>query len=166
MLSFLLDVGAIGGVVAIPYCTPAFPKIGSLGFLVSFFSLYFAYLVVGLIKPSFGIGKSAQNISVVRLTNAEKLSPGQATTRTAVRCSLALTGLSLSKAAEVDAIAIAPILVEVLFMYLHPLRQTISDIAAGSVVITMPPSQPHRAPAAPMFSRNDAEFGNRDKERP
>lgn len=40
-----------------------------------------------------------------------------------------------------------------------PLRQTLADILAGSIVMKLPPLQPHRAPAGPMYSASDAEFG-------
>ena len=37
--------------------------------------------------------------------------------------------------------------------------RTIADRLAGSIVVNLPPLQPHRAPAAPMYSASDAEFG-------
>jgi hypothetical protein len=38
-------------------------------------------------------------------------------------------------------------------------RRTIADFVAGTLVVNTPPLQPHRAPAAPMYSAGDAEFG-------
>lgn len=40
-----------------------------------------------------------------------------------------------------------------------PTRQTLADRAARTVVINLPPPHTHRAPAGPMYSENDAEFG-------
>ena len=38
-------------------------------------------------------------------------------------------------------------------------RRTVADYVAFTVVANTPPLQPHRAPAAPMYSVRDAEFG-------
>ncbi len=40
-----------------------------------------------------------------------------------------------------------------------PSRQTVPDLLCRTLVVRTPPVQPHRAPAAPMFSVADAEFG-------
>lgn len=40
-----------------------------------------------------------------------------------------------------------------------PTRQTLADLAARSIVFDLPPPHTHRAPAGPMYSANDAEFG-------
>jgi len=39
-------------------------------------------------------------------------------------------------------------------------RETLTDRLAGSLVVNLPPLQPHRAPAVPMYSATDAEFGH------
>jgi hypothetical protein len=38
-------------------------------------------------------------------------------------------------------------------------RQTLADRVARSLVVNLPPLQPHRAPAGPMYSATDKEFG-------
>jgi uncharacterized RDD family membrane protein YckC len=38
-------------------------------------------------------------------------------------------------------------------------RKTGADMVSGTVVVNTPPPQPHRAPAVPMYSASDAEFG-------
>lgn len=52
----------------------------------------------------------------------------------------------------------------------HKQPRTLTDRFAGTIVISMPPPQPHRAPAFPMYSRHDAEFGvqtdDKDQGRP
>ena len=53
----------------------------------------------------------------------------------------------------------APLLIELAMMFTLPSRQTLSDLVARTLVVNVPPPQPHRAPAAPMYSPSDAEFG-------
>ena len=53
----------------------------------------------------------------------------------------------------------APLLVELAMMFTLPSRQTLSDLVARTLVVNVPPPQPHRAPAGPMYSPSDAEFG-------
>jgi uncharacterized RDD family membrane protein YckC len=55
--------------------------------------------------------------------------------------------------------ALAPLLLEAGMMFTLPSRQTLSDLVARTLVVNIPPPQPHRAPAGPMYSGNDAEFG-------
>jgi uncharacterized RDD family membrane protein YckC len=61
----------------------------------------------------------------------------------------------------VAAIVLAPLLGELGMMFSLPSRQTLSDIVSRTLVVSVPPPQPHRAPAAPMYSAKDAEFGVR-----
>ena len=58
---------------------------------------------------------------------------------------------------------VAPVLLEVGMMFTLPTRQTLSDLASRTLVINVPPPQPHRAPAGPMYSATDAEFGVRPR---
>jgi uncharacterized RDD family membrane protein YckC len=39
-------------------------------------------------------------------------------------------------------------------------RFSLADLLSNSVVVEDPPVQPHRAPAGPMYSATDAEFGH------
>ena len=50
-------------------------------------------------------------------------------------------------------------LIELGLIFTNPSRRTLADYLAFTVVANSPPLQPHRAPAAPMYSANDAEFG-------
>ena len=45
-------------------------------------------------------------------------------------------------------------------------RRSLTDRIASTMVVALPPLQPHRAPAVPMFSGNDAEFGHPPKKPP
>lgn len=60
---------------------------------------------------------------------------------------------------------IAPLVVELGMMFSLPSRQTLSDLVSKTLVVNVPPPQPHRAPAAPMYSPSDAEFGLRPGKR-
>ena len=58
-----------------------------------------------------------------------------------------------------EPMLVAPLLVELAMMFTLPSRQTLSDLVARTLVVNVPPPQPHRAPAGPMYSPSDAEFG-------
>jgi uncharacterized RDD family membrane protein YckC len=38
-------------------------------------------------------------------------------------------------------------------------HQSFADLICRTLVVNLPPLQPHRAPAGPMYSKSDAEFG-------
>jgi uncharacterized RDD family membrane protein YckC len=61
------------------------------------------------------------------------------------------------------ALLAAPVLLELGMMFTLPSRQTLSDLVSRTLVVNIPPPQPHRAPAAPMYSATDAEFGVRPR---
>jgi RDD family len=48
---------------------------------------------------------------------------------------------------------------DVLLMCLASTRRTLTDRVFGILVVLLPPLQPHRAPAGPMYSASDAELG-------
>jgi len=58
------------------------------------------------------------------------------------------------------------LLTEVILLEYTVQRRTVADRLCRTLVVKLPPLQPHRAPAAPMFSVNDAEFGNPPKRPP
>lgn len=60
-------------------------------------------------------------------------------------------------------ILLTPLLGELGMMFTLPSRQTLSDMVSRTLVVNVPPPQPHRAPAAPMYSATDAEFGVRPR---
>ncbi len=61
----------------------------------------------------------------------------------------------------ITVIVLAPLLGELGMMFTLPSRQTLSDLISRTLVVNVPPPQPHRAPAGPMYSPTDAEFGVR-----
>jgi uncharacterized RDD family membrane protein YckC len=52
---------------------------------------------------------------------------------------------------------------EVALLQRPPAQQTLADRAARTLVVNTPEVQPHRAPAIPMYSATDAEFGSPPK---
>jgi uncharacterized RDD family membrane protein YckC len=59
--------------------------------------------------------------------------------------------------------AAMPILLDLALVSYTPRGQSVADIVFGTIVVNSPPPQPHRAPAAPMYSPEDAEFGPRPR---
>lgn len=55
---------------------------------------------------------------------------------------------------------------ELLLMYRLPSRQSLADLWGQTLVVSVPPVQPHRAPAGPMYSEVDAEFGGAPRRGP
>jgi uncharacterized RDD family membrane protein YckC len=52
------------------------------------------------------------------------------------------------------------LLVETILLEISPTGHTLADRLSGSIVVNLPPPQPHRAPAGPAYSPTDAEFGS------
>ena len=61
---------------------------------------------------------------------------------------------------------VALVAVESSVLERSPTRQSLADRVARSLVVNLPPPHTHRAPAGPMFSATDAEFGNPPKTPP
>ncbi|MDQ7742968.1 RDD family protein [Hydrogenophaga pseudoflava] len=55
---------------------------------------------------------------------------------------------------------------ELFLMYRLPSRQSLADLWSQTLVVSVPPVQPHRAPAGPMYSEVDAEFGGAPRRGP
>ena len=121
--------------------------------------VFTGYHAVALVRPSAGIGRVVANVAVASLRGGGPLTRWQALVRPAVRTLSLALGLWVSIELSLPWIACVPWLVDMLLMTAHPRQQTFADLAAGTVVVRLPPWQPHRAPAGPMFSRDDAEFG-------
>ncbi len=160
LASTFLDCFAIGGIFGTAYCVPGFPQMNSLEFQTSFALLLFAQQFVSALNPKYSIGRTVFAITVVNAATAQQPSVAQAATRAAARVSLLLAAAAMSSATGTESFIVAALLLEVALMYTSALVKCSADIAANTVVISAPPIQPHRAPAIPMFSREDKEFGN------
>lgn len=106
------------------------------------------------------------NIRVVRAFGGGEISLPQAALRGAFRPLLIYVFGQTAVAVQasfgpVASIVAVPVLVELGMMFTLSTRQTLSDIVCRTVVVNLPPPQPHRAPAGPMYSSTDAEFGVR-----
>jgi len=55
--------------------------------------------------------------------------------------------------------SVIPVFIDLFLMFSTPWRQSVADLFCRTVVVKTPPPQPHRAPAVPMYSATDAEFG-------
>lgn len=131
------------------------------------FVVYAAYHAVCLWRfNGQTLGLYLLNIRMVRARGGGALSLAQAALRSALRPLLLYLFGEAAIAAQssflpVAPVVILPVLVELGMMFTLPTRQTPSDIVCRTLVVNLPPPQPHRAPAAPMYSSTDAEFGVR-----
>ena len=120
---------------------------------------FVVYHSVGLINRDIGVGRVVMAISVVSLKSGPGLSALQCIARPVVRLLWLLVGMLLAAALDNPIFICGPLLVDLALLTFHPLRQTVADLMCKTVVMNLPPLQPHRAPAGPMFSAEDAEFG-------
>lgn len=108
------------------------------------------------------------NIRVARSSGEGALSFPQAAVRGAFRPLLIYLFGRAAVAAQsgfgpVASIVAVPVLLELGMMFTLSTRQTLSDVVCRTIVVNLPPPQPHRAPAGPMYSATDAEFGVRPR---
>ena len=175
-LAYSIDLCA-SALVLVPGAFATFvlgtPSAGALEFAL----LFFAYQTYFLsFKNGVSIGKYIQNIAVVSL-NGSPLQPVQALVRAlslSMPWLLVAAGDSSSTkqlvgyvpAGMLPTAGIGWLLFDlVLIEFLHT-RRSVTDHLARTVVVNLPPPQSHRAPAAPMFSASDAEFGTPPKRPP
>lgn len=127
--------------------------------------IHLGYNWAGLMRPEWGLGKVAADIRVVSLHGG---APTQAQCLVRIGARVLLMVLFLVPAGFNDqpGMLLVPLLLEVGLIATHPRRQSLADLLAGTLVIRQPAAQPHRAPAGPMFSRTDAEFGQPPKSPP
>jgi len=144
---------------------------------VLYAGLFFAYQLFFLRwNDGSSFGKSLRGICVISAAGT-KLAPEQAVVRALV-LSLPFALFSahdllealLSTLPDAKFLAILPgvlwWLAELFFAQSDPLSRSITDRVARSLVVNIPPPQPHRAPAVPMYSATDAEFGPRPRKGP
>lgn len=124
--------------------------------------VYFGYHVGALLDQRFAFGRVVAAISVVSI-RGNALTHTQAFVRSAVRAILVALGFAGAVLSHEPWIIAVPCILEVALIAVNPWSQSIADVLAGTLVVRTPEVQPHRAPAAPMFSCTDAEFGNPPK---
>lgn len=124
---------------------------------------FVAYHAMGLADPSLGIGRVVVAISVVSLRGGPELSRLQCIARPVVRVLWTASGMLLAAVFSEPRLIPVPTIIDVALMAYHPARQTVADLVCRTAVVMLPPMQPHRAPAGPMFSADDAEFGSKPR---
>ena len=105
------------------------------------------------------LGKTAADICVISSTG-QSLTASRSLLRAGVRSApFILLGVPSMELVG-GTLLLAFVLAEFYFLEKSPSRHTVADFVAHSLVVNVPPLQPHRAPAGPMFSANDRELGS------
>jgi uncharacterized RDD family membrane protein YckC len=128
--------------------------------IVAYFAYHAAFLYLWAGQSP---GRRTFDISVVSADGVD-LRLWQAVTRSLTRPALIIAAsavpvLSFSRIVSEVQVAAAVLLVELGLLLSLSSRRTGADMLSGTVVVNTPPPQPHRAPAVPMYSASDAEFG-------
>jgi uncharacterized RDD family membrane protein YckC len=121
--------------------------------------LFVAYHWAGLSNRNYAIGRVITAITVISLRSGPELSTLQRIARPCIRLLWLLTGGLATGFTRQPMFLFLPLVIDTALLSFHPLRQTVTDMVCRTTVVNSPPLQPHRAPAAPMFSPDDAEFG-------
>ncbi|HXC39604.1 MAG TPA: RDD family protein [Burkholderiales bacterium] len=134
---------------------------------IVFAVLFFAYNLSCLVfREGRTVGKTAVDICVVS-AKGRPLNLLESAIRSAVRSfpfffleAHHARGIPLATVALIGSISLLALFIaETTLLERSVAGRTIADRLAGSIVVNLPPLQPHRAPAAPMYSASDAEFG-------
>lgn len=120
--------------------------------------LFFGYHITVLTNPNIAFGRVVASISV-KAVRGNDLTQRQALIRVASRTALVAIGFVGAVVNHAPWIMLLPVGIELLLIAASPWRQSIADLLAGTLVVRAPQVQPHRAPAAPMYSATDSEFG-------
>lgn len=120
--------------------------------------LYLAYHTTVLKYQNLAFGRVVASISVVSIRGTD-LTPTQTLVRPLSRTVLAVIGLAEAVVSHEPSLTLLPCGIEVILIVVSPWRQSIADLLAGTLVVQAPQVQPHRAPAAPLYSATDSEFG-------
>jgi uncharacterized RDD family membrane protein YckC len=154
------------------YCLGT-PSAGAFEYAL-LFAAYHTYFLT--LRDGVSPGKYIQNIAVVT-TSGRPVRVWQAALRS---LSLAMPWLLLSAGdsawlmatlprqtlAVVPTAGMAWLAIDAMLIEITQDRRSLTDRIASTQVVVLPPPQPHRAPAVPMFSANDAEFGTPPKKPP
>lgn len=175
-VAYLLDLVACA-LLLIPTAYAAWclgtPSAGAFEYALLFFAYHTYFLVF---RGGASPGKHVQNILVVT-PNGRAIGAIPALLRSASLAmpwllvaagdSAAVSSLlSRAGAASLPTAGIAWLVADALLIEYTRDRRSLTDRIAGTVVVALPPLEPHRAPAVPMFSANDAEFGRPPKKPP
>ena len=161
-VAFGINLLVVGGVFGVAYCAPGFPSSGSAEFQVVLWLTFFIYQAGSVLHPNLDLGRFSQGIRVVSLQGSGTPTFHQATVRAAARTTLAVCAVVMHHRTGSEVWFFLAASIELVAAYTSSNRQTLADNLAGTLVLRTPPVQPHRAPAAPMFSSKEKDFGSRE----
>ena len=157
IIDTLLLVPIVGVLMAAIEGVPYEVELEMSGSLLAFVVFHW----MALSNRNYDLGRVIMGIQVVSLRSGPELSAFQCFARPVARAVMGLASLGVAITAHEPLVLFTPLLVDLLLLTFHPMRQTVADMVGQTAVVSTPPLQPHRAPAGPMFSRDDAEFGPR-----
>ena len=149
------------------------PSVGGFDFALVFFVYHTFFLIL---RGGNSPGKEINNIAVLS-SAGRPLRPWQCIVRSAGLALpwvlLAIPDPELSDpirsvlgSSNPRGLGAVWLMLELVLVAITRDRRSLTDRLAGSIVVRLPPPQPHSAPAIPMFSSNDAEFGHPPKKPP
>ncbi|MGC4077933.1 MAG: RDD family protein [Rubrivivax sp.] len=174
--AYLLDLCACAALL-IPTAYAAYclgtPSAGTFEYALLFLAYHTYFLAL---RSGVSPGKHVLNIAVVT-TSGRPMQVWQAMLRAgclAMPWLLLAAGDSqwLEATVSEQAFAAVPtagaawLALDAILIELTRDRRSLTDRIAFTMVVALPPPQPHRAPAVPMFSAQDAEFGNPPRKPP
>ena len=104
-------------------------------------------------------GRRLVDIRVVTAQRGGDLTSLQSYLRPSIQVLWWVSFVPLCRVFHVLWLAAIPLLIDLFLISLTPWRRSIADLVCRTIVVRTPPPQPHRAPAGPMYSATDGEFG-------
>jgi len=127
---------------------------------------YVAHNSAALLMPQLSLGRTVAGISVVSVRGDGGITRVQAVVRPLVRVLAFVVAFFVSATTDQPWLfPVLPLVVELALIAHTPWRQSMADFLAGTIVVNTPQPSPHRAPAGPMYSATDVEFGPRPRRR-
>jgi uncharacterized RDD family membrane protein YckC len=123
--------------------------------------LFTIYHSAALLHPQIGVGRTVAGVTVLSVRNAGQLTSTQAIVRPVVRIALVAVSVIVGIEFSQPWFIALPVVAELALIAHTSWRQSLADLICGTIVVRSPPLQPHRAPAVPMYSADDREFGPR-----
>jgi uncharacterized RDD family membrane protein YckC len=105
-------------------------------------------------------GRRTLNIRLVNARGADHLTLAKSILRPVVRALWVGLFIWIAIATLTQWLTVMPFVIDLFLVSALPWRQSTADFICGTVVVNSPTLHPHRAPAGPMYSATDAEFGN------
>jgi len=153
-----IDTLLLLAAIVVLYCATEQLGMSSLSIAVLAPVAYVVYQSSGTLRPHLSIGRTVAGIAVVSVRNGGVVSTAQSVARPVIRlAAVMVAGVVMDF--DIRWCWILPTGMELTLIAVTPWRQSGADFIAGTLVVKMPPPQGHRAPAGPMFSASDAEFG-------